>query len=216
MKIAVLDAATLGDDLSLSPLEEVGECDIYSSTPPEKVAERLVDAEVTVINKVKLSGTNLCGAKKLRLICIAATGYDNVDVAYCAQNGIAVCNVVGYSSHSVAQVTASTVLALSTNLVEYDRFVKSGEYTKSGIQNRLEPAYHELTGKKWGLIGCGGIGSKVASVAEALGCEVCVYKRTPHPTYKNMDIDTLIKECDIISVHTPLNEGTKNLVALSF
>ena len=212
MKIAVLDAATLGDDLSLSPLEKVGECDIYSSTPPEKVAERLCHAEVTVINKVKLSAANLCDAKKLKLICIAATGYDNVDVAYWAQNGIDVCNVGGYSSHSVAQVTASIVLALSTNLVEYDRFVKSGEYTKSGIHNRLTPVYHELFGKIWGVVGYGNIGKEVGAVAKALGCRLVVCKREPIDGVECVDIDTLCKISDIITVHTPLNENTHHLI----
>ena len=94
--------------------------------------------------------------------------------------------------------------------------VSDGSYTKSGIQNRLVPAYNELCGKKWGLVGCGGIGSAVARVAEAFGCEVCVCKKTPHNSYVNMDIDTLMRECDIISVHTPLNDETRNLINKDF
>ena len=212
MKITVLDAATLGDDLSLRPLEEVGECEIFLSTPPEKVAERISESEVVVINKVKLNGTNLSGAKKLKLICIAATGYDNIDVAYCAEHSIAVCNVVGYSSHSVAQVTAATVLSLATNLSEYDRFVKSGEYTKSGIHNRLTPVYHELFGATWGIAGYGNIGKEVASIAKALGCRIVVSKRQKMSGVECVDIDTLCKISDIITIHTPLNDETYHLI----
>ncbi len=212
MKITVLDAATLGDDLSLEPLKAVGECEIFLSTPPEKVAERICDSEVVVINKVKLCGTNLADAKKLRLICIAATGYDNIDVAYCASHSIAVCNVVGYSSHSVAQVTASMVLALSVNLPSYDRFVKSGEYTESGIQNRLTPVYHELFGATWGVVGYGNIGKEVGNIAKALGCRLVVCKREPIDGVECVDIDTLCRISDIITVHTPLNDSTRHLI----
>jgi len=212
MNISVLDASTLGDDLDLSLFSKLGDVKIYQTTLPCEVSDHAKDADVLILNKVKINEETLPDSGRVKLICIAATGFDNVSTSYCKEKGIALCNVSGYSTNSVAQVTVAMALSLACHLGEYTAYVEDGSYTKSGIQNRLEPAYHELTGKKWGLIGCGGIGSKVASVAEALGCEVCVYKRTPHPTYKNMDIDTLIKECDIISVHTPLNEGTKNLV----
>ena len=212
MKISVLDAATLGDDLSLSPLEAVGECEIFHATSPSEIEERIALSEVVVINKVKLNSENLKNAKRLKLICIAATGYDNVDVAYCAKNSIAVCNVVGYSSHSVAQVTASTVLALSVNLPVYNEFVKSGEYTRSGIHNRLTPVYHELFGKTWGIVGYGNIGKEVGDIAKALGCRVVVNKRVPIDGVECVDIDTLCKISDVITVHTPLNEQTRHLI----
>ena len=212
MKISVLDASTLGDDLDLSVFEKLGEVSIYPTTSADELKNHTQGADVIVLNKVKINEETLPDSGTVRLICIAATGFDNVSTSYCKNHGIALCNVSGYSTNSVAQVTVAMALSLACNLNEYTAYVEDGSYTKSGIQNRLEPAYHELSGKKWGLIGCGGIGSKVASVAEALGCEVCVFKRTPHPIYKNMDIDTLMKECDIISVHTPLNDETKNLV----
>lgn len=212
MKISVLDASTLGDDLDLSPLGALGDVSVYDMTNESQLNNHTRGADVLILNKVKINEQTLPDPGQVKLICIAATGFDNVSTAYCRSHGIALCNVSGYSTNSVAQLTVSMALYLACHMPEYTRFVESGDYTASGIQNRLSPAYHELAGQKWGLIGCGGIGSKVALIADALGCEICVYKKSPHPQYKNMDIDTLMKECDIISVHTPLNEGTKNLV----
>ncbi len=212
MKITVLDADTLGKDLDFSGLEEVGETTIYPMTPPEMVAERLCDCEVVILNKVKLNESNLKDAKSLKLICVFATGYDNIDTEYCAKNGIAVCNVVGYSTDSVAQLTVSMALSLCTRLADYTEYVNSGEYSKSGRQNQLEPVYHEISGKTWGIVGMGNIGKKVAQVATALGCKVIVYSRSHKEGYENVDIDTLCSEADIISVHTPLTPETENLI----
>ena len=212
MKITVLDASTLGDDLSLAPLRELGEVTVYQTTSPDKVAENLGDCQVTVINKIKLGAHNLEGNKNLKLICIAATGYDNVDVEYCRKNGIGVCNVVGYSSNSVAQLTVASALSLATNLNPFRDHVFSGEYTKRGIHNCLTPVFHEVAGKTWGIVGLGNIGKAVAKVAEALGCKVIAYKRTPDPDYTCVDIDELCQTADIISLHTPLNDGTRELI----
>ncbi len=210
MKITVLDAKTLGEDLSLEPLKELGECVIYSETKPEEIAERINDTDVVIINKIKLNETNLRYAKNLKLICLAATGYDNVDTVYCREQGIAVCNVVGYSSHSVAQLTATLVLALSTNLTSYTEFVNKGKYKESGVANRLTPVYHELFGKTWGIIGYGNIGKEVGGIAKALGCNVIYTRKTPDEN--TVDIDILCKEADIITIHTPLNTETKHLI----
>ncbi len=212
MKITVLDADTLGRDLSLEPLKAVGEVTVYNYSTPDEVVERITDCEVVIINKIKLNGTNLPYAKNLKLICIAATGYDNVDVAYCRENGIAVCNVVGYSTNSVALLTVSMALSLATHLREYNDFVISGEYTKSGIPNCLTPVYHELDGLTWGIIGLGNIGKKVAKVATALGCRVIANKRKPDGEYEICDVDTVMRESDIISIHVPLSDETRDLI----
>ncbi len=212
MKITVLDAATLGDDISLSCLSELGECTVYASTDVSLVKERISEAEVVILNKVKLNETNLCDAKALRLICVCATGYDNIDVDYCRGRGIAVCNVEGYSSHSVAQTTVGMVLSLWSHLTEYNNFVTSRQYTNSGVANRLTPVYHEIWGRTWGIVGYGNIGKEVGDIARALGCRVIVCKRTPVKDIECVDIDTLCRESDIITVHTPLNEGTKHLI----
>ena len=212
MKISVLDAETLGEDLSLSIFEQYGEVTVYAATSPEQVEERLADAEAVILNKIKLNADNLKNAKRLKLICITATGFDNVDVAYCRDHGIAVCNVVGYSTQCVAQITVTMALSLIANLPEYNRFVCSGEYTASGCFNRLTPVFHEIYGKTWGIVGYGNIGKQVARVADALGCRVLVHKRTPVSERECVDFDTLCREADILSLHTPLNEGTYHLL----
>lgn len=212
MKITVLDAGTLGEDLSLAPLEKIGECDIYKTTPAEMVAERICGCDIVILNKIKLNQTNLCYAKNLKLICVTATGFDNIDIEYCRANNIAVCNVADYSSNSVAQLTVATVLALSVHLLEYTDFVNSGKYTESGVANRLTPVYHELSGLTWGVVGLGNIGKKVAKIAEAFGCRVIACKNTPEEGYECVDIDTLCREADIVTIHTPLNDSTKELI----
>jgi len=146
------------------------------------------------------------------LICIAATGYDNVDVEYCRNRGIGVCNVVGYSSDSVTQLTVAMALSLSTNLNPFRDHVFSGEYTQRGIHNCLTPVFHEVSGMTWGIVGLGNIGKAVARVAKALGCKVIAYKRTPDNDYECVGIDELCSRADIISLHTPLNDGTRELI----
>lgn len=212
MKITLLDAKTLGDDLDLSPLSLVGETEIYENTPPELVAKRIADSEVVIINKVKLNESNLSGAKKLRLICIAATGYDNIDVAYCKKAGVAVCNVVGYSTDSVSQITVAAVLSLACHLKEHTAAVSSGEYTASGVANKLTPVYHEIAGKTWGIIGYGNIGRKVGEVARALGCRVIANRRSATSESECVSLETLCAESDIITIHTPLNNSTRGLI----
>lgn len=213
LKIVVLDRDTLGDDVPLDALYALGDVAVYGLTAPELVGERIADADVVVINKIKMNESNLKHADKVKLICLAATGYDNVDTAYCREKGIAVCNVVGYSTQSVAQVTVAMALSLCTKLSQYRQFVMSGEYSRQPMMNRLEPIYHEIAGKTWGIVGFGNIGRQVASVAEALGCRVIVNKRTPVEEYPLVDIDTICRETDILSVHTPLSAETRGLIS---
>ncbi len=212
MKITVLDKSTLGADIDLSPIYALGEVDEYETTSPEYVAERIVDSEVVIINKIKLNEGNLKNAEKLKVICVAATGYDNIDTAYCKSAGIALCNVPGYSTDSVAQVTLSMALSLVTHLKEYEGYVRSGEYSQSGVANKLTPVYHELSSITWGVIGGGGIGTKVAEIAEAFGCKVLMCRRKQEGKFNLADIDTICKECDIISLHVPLSDETRNLI----
>lgn len=213
LKIVVLDRDTVGNDVPLTALEQVGEVTVYGLTPPELVAERLNGMDVAVINKIKLNETNLAGNDSLKLICLLATGYDNVDTVYCGGRGIAVCNVAGYSTQSVAQITVTMALSLYSHLPVYQRFIASGEYSRQKMMNRIEPVFHEIAGKTWGIIGFGNIGRQVARVAEALGCRVMVCKRTPVEGYTNVDVDTICREADIISVHTPLNNETRGLIS---
>lgn len=213
MKITVLDSATLGEDLDLSPFSEVGETEIYKNTAPDEVAGRIAESDVVVINKIKLNESNLSSAKNLKLICIAATGFDNIDVAYCKKAGIAVCNVIGYSTHSVAQITVATVLSLACHLPEHCETVESGRYTASGVANSLVPVYHELAGKTWGIVGHGNIGKQVGRVAEAFGCRVIASRRNPTAGDGCVTVEELCREADIITIHTPLNDSTRGLIS---
>ncbi len=212
MKIAVLDKGTLGEDIDLSPIYALGEVVEFETTAPDLVAERIEDADVVIINKIKLNENNLNNAKNLKVICVAATGYDNIDTIYCKGAGIALYNVPGYSTDSVAQVTLSMVLSLVTHLKEYETFVNCGDYSKSGIANKLTPVYHELSSLTWGVVGGGGIGMKVTEIADAIGCKVMICRRKNEGRFTVVDIDTLCKECDIISLHIPLSDETRNLI----
>ncbi len=212
MKITVLDIASIGTDMDLSPITSLGKCEVFESTSPEEVKARIAHTEIAVLNKIKMTAEVLKNAPNLKLICVSATGFDNIDLDYCRAHGIAVANVPAYSTHSVAAVTVATVLNLLTHLKEYSDFVADGSYTKSGAPNRLTPVFHDLYGKTWGIIGYGNIGKKVAEVARAFGCRVLYSKNTPDGSDECTDIDTLCKESDIITLHCPLNDGTRGLI----
>lgn len=212
MNITVLDAATLGEDISLEELGTVGQLTVYNNTKAEEVADRIKNSNVLITNKLKLNRSNLAYAKNLKLICVTATGYDNIDVEYCRENGIAVCNVVGYSTDSVAQITVTTALYLWSKLGEFNGFVRSGEYSESGVANRLTPVYRELRGKVWGIVGGGNIGMQVLKSAEAFGCRTMVFKRKAVDGINCVELDTLCREADIISVHLPLSDETRNII----
>jgi len=212
MKIAILDKSTLGTDIDLSPIRALGETAEYETTAPAQINERIMDAQVVIVNKIKLNESNLSGTA-VRLICVAATGYDNIDTAYCRAAGIALCNVPGYSTDSVAQLTVAMALSLATHLNEYTNFVESGDYTASGVANRLTPVYHEVSSMTWGVVGGGGIGTRVAEIAEAMGCRVLMCRRRQEGQFPLADIDTLCKEADILSLHIPLTEETRNLIS---
>ena len=212
MKIVVLDRSSLGNDTPLIGLERFGEVVIYDKTTPEQLSARVCDADVLVLNKVKITEDTFKAATSLKLICIFATGFDNVDLTAAVAHGVGVCNVPGYSTDSVALFTLATVLALYTHLGEYNGYVISGKYTASGVPNCLTPVYHEISGKTWGIIGLGNIGRAVAKVAEALGARVIANKRTPVDDYECVDIDTLCREADIITIHCPLNDASRGLI----
>ena len=213
MKIVILDKMTLGDDIDLSPLYKLNaEIDIFDSTKPDEVEERIINADVVIVNKIKLGENNLSAASKLKLICVAATGYDNIDLNFCASHNISLCNVPGYSTESVAQLTVGMALYLVMHLDDYRGFVNSREYTNSGIANRLVPVYHEMSSLTWGVVGGGAIGKRVADIASTLGCNVLMCRRKKDETYKNATIDEVCKNSDIISLHIPLNESTYNII----
>lgn len=212
MNIVVLEAATLGEGLDFSVLNRFGEVVLYDNTPAERVAERVDDADVVIINKIKINASTLQDNRSVKLVCVFATGYDNIDLAFCRERNIAVCNVKGYSTHSVAQLTVLMALTLIEKIGAYTDFIKDGSYTRSGVPNRLIPINHELYGKTWGIVGAGAIGGQVAKVAEAFGCKVLAYKRTPTDEFDCVPLDELLRRSDIVSLHTPLNDGTRGLI----
>lgn len=212
MNISVLDIGTLGNDLDFEVVKKLGNVTFYDITLQNDVIERIKDADVLILNKVKLNKENLPYAKNLKLICITATGFDNVDIDYCRENNIAVCNVAGYSTDSVVQLTVAMAFSLATHLGEYDNYVKSGKYTDSGIFNCITPVFNEISQMTWGVVGLGNIGKKVADIAKTMGCNVLAYKRTPVKEFNCVDIDTLCEKSDIITIHTPLNSETYHLI----
>ena len=213
MKITVLDFKTLGDDLDLSAIHALGDVKIYENTHLCEVNERCENSDIIILNKVKINAETLKNPKNVKLICICATGYDNVDLNFCSQNDILVANVKGYSTDSVAQLTLALVLYLKNNLGYFTSYVKDLSYTKSKVANALFPAFSEINGKKWGLIGCGNIGNKVAKIASEFGAEIFVFKKTPHQKYQNASLDEICEKCDIITIHCPLNDETRNLIS---
>lgn len=212
MKITVLDAKTLGDDISLELFNELGNVEVFQLTERDKIAERIEFSDVVIINKVKLDSTVLANAKNLKLICVAATGYDNIDISYCKENNVAVCNVAGYSANSVSQLTVAMVLSAACNLEAFRGSVADGSYSRGSVQNILTPVYHELSGKVWGIIGYGGIGKRVAAAAEALGCEVVFNKRSPVSDARCLPLDELLRVSDIVTVHVPLTDETRSMI----
>ncbi len=212
MNIVILDYKTLGEDLDLSGLNKFGNVIKYPTTNQSEALDRVKNADIIVVNKVKITKEVIDNAKNLKLICETATGYDNIDVGYCKKSGIKVTNTPAYSANSVAQITISMACSLISHLNEYQNFVHSGKYQTSGNANKLTPIYHELSGLTWGIIGIGNIGKAVGRIAEAFGCKLLVNKQTPIDGYECVDVDTLLRNSDIISIHCPLTDKTRNLI----
>ncbi len=212
-KIVVLDAITLGN-VDFDKLKEFGEVILYDKTKVEDVEERIKDASIILTNKVVLNKDNLKDAEKLEIICETATGFNNIDVEYAKSKNIAVTNVAGYSTPTVAQHTFATLLHLYDKIGYYDEFVKSGEYSKSGMFTNLDRPFNDIEGKTWGIIGLGNIGKRVAKIAEAFGAKVVYYStsgKNNNLEYKRVELDELLSESDIISIHSPLNKNTEGL-----
>lgn len=215
MKIVLLDTATLGDVSFEDYLSNCGQLTGYDETSPEQAAERIRDADIVITNKVAIGVKELEQASSLKLICIAATGMDHVDVAAAEERGIAVKNVKGYSTPSVAQHTFAMLFYLISSLPYYDNYVKSGKYAEESIFTHHGKPFNELGSSVMGIIGMGAIGQQVAQIATVFGAEVIYHstsgKNTDQP-YEQVDLDTLCQKSDIISVHAPLNKQTRNLM----
>jgi len=216
MNIVILDAKTLGNDLDLSPLDRFGEVTRYQTSNSEETPSRIADAEIIISNKVLITAKDMDAAPALKLICIAATGTNNIDLDAAKARNIAVKNVAGYSTDAVVQHTFALALYLIEQMSYYDRVVKSGAWSKSALFTDVSRPYFEISGKKWGIIGLGSIGREVAKVASAFGAHVSYHStsgRLRKESYPHETLEVMLKNCDIISIHAPLNAQTKNLIA---
>lgn len=216
MKIGVLDALTVGRDIDLTPLSECGELICYDLTSPEEVSERIKEMDVVITNKVFLNEENLKEASNLKMIGLLATGYNNIDIEYAKKRGIAVANVAGYSTKSVAQHTFAMLLYMMEHLNQYDEYVKSKAYSDSDTFTYIAWPYQELSGKRLGIIGFGEIGKAVAAIATAFGMEVVYYSTSGRNNsgegYLRVELEELLKSSDVISIHAPYNERTHHLI----
>jgi lactate dehydrogenase-like 2-hydroxyacid dehydrogenase len=214
-KIVFLDASTVGKVEMLSKLNLLGEYIAYDYTSTGERKERLRGCQIAITNKVVIDKEIIDNCRDLKLICIAATGMNNVDLEYASKKGIIVRNVAGYSTESVTQTTFAMLFHLIHKLEYYDRFVKEGEYQKSSIFTHLGPDFMELKGKRFGIIGMGAIGKRVAMIAQAFGSEIIYYSTSGtnnNAGYLLVTLNELLKTSDVVSIHCPLNEQTRNLL----
>ncbi len=214
MKIVLLDALTFGET-NLSGFDVLGDVVVHQTTAQSEVLERVREFDVIVTNKVVITKEHMDSCPQLKLICVAATGMNNIDLEAASQRDIKVKNVAGYSTDSVIQHTFSMLFYLMGHSRYYDEVVKNGTYSKSPIFTDVSKPFFEIKGKKWGIIGLGSIGRGVAKIADAFGAEVCYYStsgKNHSQDFSRVELKYLLSFCDIISVHCPLNEKTNKLL----
>lgn len=214
MNIVFLERMSLGMDIDISRFNELGEVKVYDLTTKDEVAKRVKEANVIIANKAPMNEETLKDADKLELICLTATGTNNIDFPYMEKRGITVKNVAGYSTMSVAQHTFALLLYVYEKMSHYDNYVKSGEYCNSKLFSVFDLRFNELDGKTWGIVGLGAIGRSVADIAKTFGCKVIYYSTSGNNTnadYERVSFDELLKRSDIVSVHAPLNDTTYHL-----
>jgi glycerate dehydrogenase len=217
MKIVILERNSVGLDTSVDEISAFGDVISYPNTTAVDVKEKIKDAEIIIANKAPLNEETLENSPDVRLICEFATGYDNVDLAYCKSRGIKVANVVNYSTDAVAQHTFALCFYVLEKLRHYDEYVKSGAYAAQDRFSNFDIPFTELSGKTWGIVGMGNIGRKVAGIARAFGCRVIFYSASGQSTcteFERVDFDILLNESDFLSLHCPLSEKTRNLIHL--
>lgn len=212
--IVFLDEYSLaGRDLTA--VKALGNYTGYETTTPDQMVARCAGADIVITNKVCIDAAAMEQLPRLRLICVAATGMNNIDLAAAAERGIEVRNAAGYSTHSVAETTLGSAIALLRETIYYDRFFKSGGYAASSRLFNFDRPTRQLHGRNWGIIGLGTIGREVARLATAFGCEVR-YTSTSGAvrpeTCPALPLDGLLAWADIVSIHCPLNDRTRGLV----
>ncbi len=215
MKIVFLDAKTIGDDLDLSGFDRFGEVVKYDYSTPEEAAVRSREADVLIVNKVQINEASTGDAEHLKLVCVTATGTNNLDKEYLERRNIAWRNVAGYSTETVAQHTFALLFYLMEKMNYYDQYVKSGKYMNDRLFTHFSNVFYELNGKTWGIIGMGNIGRRVAEIAKVFGCNVIYYSTTgknQQQDFQRVEWEELLTQSDIISVHAPLTDATLNLM----
>ena len=215
MNVVFLDADTIGKDIDLSSFEQFGRLYVYGFSTPEEMRDRIIDADVIVLNKMQVNAYTLEKAAHLQLVCVTATGTNNLDKDYLAARGIAWRNVSGYSTESVAQHTFAMLFYLLEKLPYYDNYVKSGSYIGNTTFTHFAKTFRQLHGMTWGIIGLGTIGHRVAELASLFGCHVIYYSTSGQnndPQYARVSFEDLLSTSDIISIHAPLTDQTNGLM----
>lgn len=215
MKIVFLDAKSVGEDIDLSNFKTLGEFVIYDFSTADQIPERVKDADVIITNKCLINESSIHTVANLKLVCVTATGTNNLDKDYLEKHRIAWRNVAGYSTESVAQHTFAMLFYLLEKLSYYDSYVKSGKYANDTSFTHFAEQFHEIKGKTWGIIGLGNIGRRVADIASMFGANVIYYStsgKNNQDGYKRVDFDTLLATSDIVSVHAPLTPETEDLM----
>lgn len=215
MKIVFLDRKSIGEDIDLSGFDRFGEVVTYDYSSVDEVPERVEDADIIILNKVPVNEKTIGQAKNLKLVCVTATGTNNLDKDYLDKRNIAWRNVAGYSTEAVAQHTFSLLFYLFEHLAYYDEYVKSEKYVGDRLFTHFERHFNEIQGKNWGIIGLGAIGKRVAQIAECFGANVSYYStsgKNHDDHYKEVSFDELLANSDIISIHAPLDDNTLHLI----
>lgn len=203
-----------GDDLDLNMFSTLGEVQIYGYSNDEEVLERTRDADVIILNKCEINERTIGKAEKLKLVCVTATGTNNLDKDYLKEKNIEWRNVAGYSTESVAQHTFAMLFYLLEKLAYYDQYVKKETYVEDKIFTHFKNNFHEINGQTWGIVGMGAIGSRVAEIAKTFGCKVIYYStsgKNHNQPYESVSFKELLNTADIITIHAPLTESTQNL-----
>ncbi len=216
MKIVLLDQKTLGDDLDVTQeLSSIGSVEIYPETFPQETIARLRHADIAITNKVVINKNVIDECPNLKLICVTATGTNNIDLDYAKEKGIKVKNVAGYSTNSVAQHTFATLLSITNSIGYYKNFVEQRKYSDQSMFTHLNKPIPELSSMTIGIIGLGNIGQKVAEIAQAFGMNIIYYStsgRNSNQKYNRVSLNEVLEQSDVISIHAPLNESTFNLI----
>lgn len=216
IRTVILDADTVtGGDVSLSPITDICDCEIYGFSTDAELTKRIGDAEAVLTNKCRITREVMDACPNLRFIGVFATGYNNIDIAAAKEKGICVCNVPGYSTDSVAQHTFALILHHYSSVAKYAATVAGGDWVYSKLFTYFDIPFYELSGKTLGIVGYGAIGKKVAKIALAFGMKVLIYTRTAPENDNSVEVvslDELMTRSDVVTLHCPLTDKTEKMI----